>query len=81
MARLLLDRMNSPLEPLYADRQPGEPSSSVAAIEKAAALLGWRARCTLEEGIDEVIAYHRARAGAAVGALVEAEARSGAEKS
>jgi len=64
VAQLLLDRIASSLKPVYAERQPGEPTSSVASTRRAGELLGWSAGRTLENAIDEVIDYHCARLGA-----------------
>jgi UDP-glucose 4-epimerase len=59
VARLLLEKMGSALAPVYAPRQPGEPASSIASVERGRSLLDWRARRQIREAIDEVIDYRR----------------------
>jgi len=62
IARMLIDKLNPGLEPVYAPAQPGEIRHSVADISRVRERLGYRPEGILEEKIDEVIAWKRAPA-------------------
>lgn len=59
IARLLIQRIDPAMQAEHAPKQVGEPSSAVAAVQKAADILGFTARCTLEEKIDAIIEWNR----------------------
>ena len=60
VARLLLDRMSSSLEPCYEPARHEETRNSVADVSAAMSVLGYRPSATLQEKIDEVIAARTA---------------------
>lgn len=62
LAALLCERIAPPLRPQYAPAPPGELRNCIADISTARQRLGYEPRARLEERIDEVIAYLRARA-------------------
>ena len=47
--------------PLYAPKRPGEPETVSLDSSKAAEVLGWRPRVSLEEGIPRSVEYYRER--------------------
>jgi nucleoside-diphosphate-sugar epimerase len=51
----------SDLEPLRAAARVGDARHSLASIERARALLGWRPRVGLEEGLERTLAWYRER--------------------
>jgi UDP-glucose 4-epimerase len=55
------------LEPVHAAPRPGDVRDSVASVEKAARVLGWRATTPLAEGVRRVVESLRPAAAAARG--------------
>ena len=51
----------SDLEPVRAAARLGDARHSLASIERARALLGWRPRVGLEEGLERTLAWYRER--------------------
>jgi dTDP-glucose 4,6-dehydratase len=43
----------------FVDERPGQVRRHVGSTEKAERLLGWRARTSLEEGLDRTVAWYR----------------------
>jgi len=63
IARLLIQKLNPDLEPVYQPAQPGEIRHSVADISRIREKLGYRPEETLQDKIDEVIDWKRANPG------------------
>ena len=59
VASLLCTRLHPDIAPQHAPQQPGELRNSVADIQKAQRLLGYEPLATLEDKIDEIIAWNR----------------------
>ncbi len=59
----LAQRIDGAVEPHYAPARPGELQRSVLDISKAAEVLGWRPRVSLEEGLDRTVAWFAAHPG------------------
>lgn len=55
IAGLLCHKINPSIKPGYALIVPGEPADSIASIEKAKKLIGFKSRYRLEDKIEEVI--------------------------
>lgn len=55
IANLLTRKINPAIKPGHASPRPGEPADSVASGVKAKRLIGFKARFSLEDKIDEVI--------------------------
>ena len=60
LARLIIQRMGSSLEPMVLGTAKAEIQNQYLSSEKARRVLGWRPRYTLEEGLDETIAWYKA---------------------
>lgn len=60
IARLLIEKTNPALAPVYAAPPAGEPGDSVADIRMATEILGYSPKWSLEDRIDEVIEWNRA---------------------
>jgi UDP-glucose 4-epimerase len=59
IAKLLCDRINPKIQPVYSDAQPGELRYSVADINRAQNDLGYCPKVKLSDKINEVIKYYK----------------------
>ncbi len=60
--RAMASELGVDLAPEHAPARPGDVRHSVAAIERAEALLGWRPRVSWREGLARTLAWYRERA-------------------
>ncbi len=60
LARVILQQAESGSEVRYADARPGDIACSVAAIERAEELLGFRPTVSLDQGLRETLDWMRA---------------------
>lgn len=76
LARLLckVADSNTPIE--HAPKRPGEQQRSVVSNDKAASLLGWRPRLTLEEGLTKTYEWFAERHHASRASAAQAGGRS-----
>ncbi|MDQ4081699.1 MAG: dTDP-glucose 4,6-dehydratase [Actinomycetota bacterium] len=59
IANLVLAALDKPPSlKLHTDERPGQVHRHIGSTEKAERLLGWRARTTFENGLDETIAWY-----------------------
>jgi UDP-glucose 4-epimerase len=61
IARLLIEKLNPNLQPVYEPSQPGEIRHSIADISRIRDKLGYRPQGRIEERICDVIAWKQAR--------------------
>jgi dTDP-glucose 4,6-dehydratase len=60
IADLVLDLLGKPRSlKQHVDERPGQVRRHVGSTEKAERLLGWRARTSLEEGLERTVAWYR----------------------
>jgi UDP-glucose 4-epimerase len=57
--RLLKDKLAFEGEAEYVPARAGEPGNSIAGTKRAEEKIGFRARCRLEDNIDDVIGWNR----------------------
>lgn len=65
LVRRILDRLGSDLPPVILNQASHEIVAQFLCAEKARRVLGWRPEFTLEQGLDETIAWYRAALSAA----------------
>jgi dTDP-glucose 4,6-dehydratase len=60
VARLVLALLGKPADlTLHIEERPGQVDRHIGSTERAAALLGWRARTTFEDGLERTVAWYR----------------------
>jgi dTDP-glucose 4,6-dehydratase len=60
IAELVLDALGKPRSlKVHTEDRPGQVTRNIGSPEKAAALLGWRARTSFEEGLERTVAWYR----------------------
>jgi dTDP-glucose 4,6-dehydratase len=60
IAELVLDLLGKPRSlKVHTDDRPGQVTRNVGSPEKAAALLGWRARTSFEDGLARTVSWYR----------------------
>jgi dTDP-glucose 4,6-dehydratase len=60
VARLVLALLGKPTDlTLHVEERPGQVDRHIGSTERAAALLGWRARTTFEDGLERTVAWYR----------------------
>jgi len=60
IADLVLDMLDKPRSlKSNVEERPGQVGRHIGSTEKAAALLGWRARTSFEEGLERTVAWYR----------------------
>jgi UDP-glucose 4-epimerase len=59
LARLIADKLNFRLQPVYVSGRPQEVSLATCSADKARKRLGYHTKVTLSEGMDRVIEYIR----------------------
>jgi dTDP-glucose 4,6-dehydratase len=60
VARLVLALLGKPADlTLHVEERPGQVDRHIGSTERAAALLGWRARTTFEDGLERTVAWYR----------------------
>ncbi len=60
VADLVLEALDKPVDlKTHVDERPGQVDRHIGSTEKAARLLGWRARTTFEDGLERTIAWYR----------------------
>jgi len=61
IAEMVADRMGTPRSAIrHIGERPGQVVRHTSSTEKAARLLGWRARVSFEDGLDKTIEWYRA---------------------
>ena len=64
IADLVLDALGKPPSlKLHIPERPGQVDRHIGSTEKAARLLGWRARTSFEDGLDRTVAWYRENRG------------------
>ena len=61
LARLIEDKLNFKLDPIYVPARPQEVTLATCSADKARKRLGYHTKVTLSEGMDHMIEYIRAR--------------------
>lgn len=64
LARALIRLMDADVEPTHEPARPGDARHSLADIARARELLGYRPIATLEDGLEQTLAWRRTRANA-----------------
>jgi dTDP-glucose 4,6-dehydratase len=59
VARLVLDAVGSDAGIVHVDERPGQVDRHIGSTDKLAALTGWRARTTFEQGLERTVAWYR----------------------
>jgi dTDP-glucose 4,6-dehydratase len=60
IAELVLDALGKPASlKVHTDDRPGQVTRNIGSPEKAAALLGWRAKTSFEAGLERTVAWYR----------------------
>ena len=60
IAELVLDLLGKPQSlKVHTEDRPGQVTRNIGSPEKAARLLGWRARTSFEEGLERTVAWYR----------------------
>jgi dTDP-glucose 4,6-dehydratase len=60
IAGLVLDALGKPRDLIHhVPERPGQVDRHIGSTEKAARLLGWRARTSFEEGLERTVAWYR----------------------
>jgi dTDP-glucose 4,6-dehydratase len=60
IARLVLDVLGKPHDQVvHVDERPGQVDRHIGSTDKAAALLGWRARTSFADGLERTVSWYR----------------------